>query len=703
MHGWSSPAPSLWGDPRVDGPPSLVAQPAKPPNESTGVGTVRLAFPFAQREDTPALGSAGGEADRRRRMSTMTTAAGEKGELSLHGCGAAALPMGMNSISPAGASSMASQFSLDSWVDAFRVYISAAFVFPEEKMAISSMMEALAKYTQARLRAQQHFSECEACLHQFAQLQNGVVAAAAKGSVPLSLGNTKDTFTFQSQANAVSPTFNTANMQRGRAKVDMDLAECRQTLQKVEAFASIFQDFQRRRRRLLEVLEEEKQQLLLPPLPQRHSGGAFMPIVTAPVFQLQTTLEDGISQLYKQWDMHIATKAEGIICRLNGTHSQEDGDVSGSKEGGELADSTHLITLLLKMCDDTLGRVETMRSRISRLGSIRIDEAESIEKLLANMDNYDPTAEEHMGRRKQIDAELEELRSWLTHIGQLRQRAMNTKELLQQCLTSGNRSTAGSKQTSPCAHLRSEGGGAPSSLRPSLGGPTSLDEWRQALVMPDAGAANKMDANPVVNATTAGITTATATTTANNGNGNNNDHAAPVFTSEDGTLTVCSQRPSSSTASDNVKNEENATEINPMNFSLPEPPMSAVSVEGNGRNTIAEDACRGGLAVSFPAHGAEDRHSETGVPFRYSKKNSDDDDDVASSFHANAFDEDDFCGSGGRWHRRRKRSAARGYLGGIAAFARAVVHRATQFSDSECSSPSDSERVTEVRRRRRVE
>ncbi|EKF30482.1 hypothetical protein MOQ_005706 [Trypanosoma cruzi marinkellei] len=703
MHGWSSPSLSLWGDPRVDGPPSLVTQPAKPPNERTGLETVRLAFPFAQGEDTSAVGTAREEADRRRRMSTLATAAGENGESNLHGCGAGTLPMGMNSMSPAGSSSMASQFSLDSWVDAFRVYISAAFVFPEEKMAISSMMEALAKYTQARLRTQQHFSECEACLHQFTQLQNGVVAAAATGSVPLSLGNTKDNFTFQSQANVVSPTFNTANMQRGRAKVDMDLAECRQTLQNVEAFARTFQDFQRRRTRLLETLEEEKQQLLLPPPPQRHSGGAFMPIVTAPVFQLQTTLEDGISQLYKQWDTHVATNAENLICRLNGTHSQESGDVSGGKEGGELADSTHLTTLLLKMCDDTLGRVETMRSRISRLGSIRIDEAESLEKLLANMDNYDPTAEEHMGRRKQIDAELEELRSWLTHIGQLRQRAMTTKELLQQCLISGNRSTAGSKQTSPCAHLSSEGGGAPSSLRPSLGGPTSLDEWRQALVMPDAGAAKKMDANPVVNTTTAGITTTTTTNSNGNGNSNNNDHATPAFTPEDATLTIGNQRPSSSTASDNVKNEENATEINSMNFSLPGPQVSATSAECNGRNRIAEDACGSVLAVSSPAHGSENRHGDTGVPFRNSKYKSDDDDDVASSFHASAFDEDEFFESGGRCHRRRKRRAARGYLGGIAAFARAVVQRATQFSDSECSSPSDSEKVTEVRRRRRVE
>ncbi|RNE98040.1 hypothetical protein TraAM80_09008 [Trypanosoma rangeli] len=627
--------------------------------------------------NAPDASSAGNETDWQRKMSPMATAAGEKGEPSLYSCGADALPPGLSVMPSSVATSLAPHAALDACVEAFRVYTSAALVLPEEKAVILSMLDAVAKYTQARLRTQKIFHECEACLHQAAQLQTSI-SAAAVAFASSTLSNVTDNFVFQSPLPAVGFTSSTANLQRGRAKVDTDLAECRRMLQQVEAFARAFQDLQRRRARLLEGLEDEKQRQLPPPSPQCHDV-AHMPLAAPPVSQLHATLEDCISQLHTQWETHVTATANSFVCRLHGTRPQESGEVLDSNEG-ELVDNVRLLMSLLQVCDNTLGRVDTMRSRISRLGSSRIEEAEALEKLLANMDHYDPTAEEHAGRRKQIDAELEELRSWLTHIGQLRQRAMSTAELLQQFLLNENREAAGSGRTSSCLPLPSEGGSAPSSHRPSLGGPASLDEWRQALIAPDTAAAKETGRHAADATAASGDASASAAT----------DPAAPALTPAD--IACKNEYPTSAvpTAAEGVSNAED----NSGSVALPGPPRSAAAVaEDCNTNTVPEGKCRHGPAGLQPAPGD-------------ASGDDDGDDDATSSYHASAFDENDSRGhveSGARCRRRRKRPAAAGYLGGIAAFARAVVQRATRFSDSEYSSASDCESETEGRRRRRLE
>ncbi|ESL09507.1 hypothetical protein TRSC58_02770 [Trypanosoma rangeli SC58] len=677
MYGVSPPPSSVWGNPRPCVPPLSAVQPASLPGERAGMDVVGSTSSFPQGGDTLAASSAGNETDWQRKMSPMATAAGEKGECGLYGCGADTLPPGSSAMSSPVATSLAPHAALDACVEAFRVYASAAFVPPEEKAAVLSMMDALAKYTQVRLRTQQIFHECEACLHQAAQLQTSV-SAAAVGFASSTSSNMTDSFVFQSPSSAVGFTLSTAKLQRGRAKVDTDLAECRRMLQQVEAFARTFQDLQRRRTRLLEGLESEKQRQLPPPSPRCHAV-ALMPLAALPVSQLHATLEDCISQLHTQWETHVTATANSLVCRLHGTRPQECGEVPDSDEG-ELVDNVRLLMSLLQVCDNTLGRVDTMRSRISRLGSSRIEEAEALEKLLANMDQYDPTAEEHAGRRKQIDAELEELRSWLAHIGQLRQRATSTAELLQQFLLNENREAAASGRSSSCLPLPSEGGSAPSSHRPSLGGPVSLDEWRQALTAPDTVAAKDTARHAADATAVSGGTSATAAT----------DSAASALTSADIACKNDYPTPAVPTAAEGGSNAED----NSGSVALLGPPESPAAVaEDCNTNAVLEGECRHGPAGLPPAPG--DASGED-----------DEDDDTTSLYHASAFDENDSLGrvgSDGRCRRRRKRPAAAGYLGGIAAFARAVVERATRFSDSEYSSASDRESATEGRRRRRLE
>ncbi|RNF10019.1 uncharacterized protein Tco025E_06854 [Trypanosoma conorhini] len=664
-----SPPPSMWGNPRVSVPPLSAVQPAGPPGEWAGTEVLGPASSSAQGGDTLAAGPAGSEADWQRKLSpTATTAAGEKGESSLHGRGADAAPLGLSSMSSPAAASLAPQAALEACAEALRVYAAAAFVPPAEKTAVLAMVEALAAYTQARLRTQQRFLECETCLHQFMQLQSGVSAAAA-GFASSPAGCMTESFAFQSPSSATAVALNTANLQRGRAKVDTDLAECRRMLQQVEAFARAFQDLQRRRTRLLESLEEAEAPYQLPSLPPPCHAGALVPPAAAPVSQLSAALEDCMSRLQTQWETHVTATANILACRLHGAHLLESGEALSSGEA-ELMDNARLLTSLLQMCDDTLGRVETMRSRISRLGSSRIEEAEALEKLLADMDHYDPTAAEHAGRRKQIDAELEELRNWLTQIGQLRQRATTTAELLQQFLLSESREAAGSGRTTPRALLHGEGGSAPPSHRPSLGGPASLEEWRQALTAPDTVAARD----------TAGHAAA----------------AAPAPGPAEATSKSCDPTFAAPTAAANVGNAE---EIPSGGVALPGSPESPTAAAEDCRRDALPEAeeCGCGLTGLPPAPGADTRRDGA----------SDDDDDATSEYHASAFDDDGrrghVGGGGHRRRRRRKRRAAAEYLDGIAAFAKAVVRRATRFSDSECSSASDPESETEGRRRRRLE
>ncbi|KEG08023.1 TcC31.2 [Trypanosoma grayi] len=664
---------------------SSIRYHASLPNEYIG-GSVPGHSPFfALGGDTAAAAAVGGgglavHEGRPRVMAATVDAVGEPNPQGRHADGTAT---GMESTEAVALASLAApNATLQGCFNALSLYMGASHVRPEEKTAISCLMEAVTHYTQARLRVKQYLEEGEACMQQFVHLR-GSISAAVSG-LATSLPNCMtDSFCSPPSQGPAGSSFASAHMQRGRAKVDADLAECRRLLQQVEAFTRTFQDLQRRRARLFEHLDEGQQQHNCNQQQQQqqyyHSSDAAAGCAMAPISQFQATLDECVMRVREQWDASVATVIKKLVSKL-ARNPQDAEDIPGNTDE-EPIDDSRIITGLLQLCDDTLGRVETMRSRITRLGTSRIEEVEAIEKLLATMDNYDPTAEDHAGRRKQIDAELEELRSWLGHIGQLRQRAMTTMEMLQQSLVKGCVSAATSGRASPCLSFHGDTGSALSSHRPSVATPGSLDEWRQALAPQDAVVARSTTTLPPSNLQLT-ITPTAATAAAAGG---------------DGGGTATEQNDSNCNDDAGARNAVGYPRVEPS------PPSATIARKSNSNSPGEKTGEWRSAAPLSPYdvdhcdHSGSDRAASTpDSSGENDDDDDDDDDDRTSSYHVNAFD----AGEDEKYVRRRKRG---GYLSSIAAFAKAVVERATRFSDTEDAYESDSVERNRRRPRRRME
>ncbi|KAH9598428.1 hypothetical protein LSM04_007260 [Trypanosoma melophagium] len=637
------------------------------------------------------------------------------------------------------------QNSIQSCFDTLQRYMALLSVHAEEKASIIAMIESIAQYAQERLRIKEILEEGETCLQQFTQLRSSIDVALAgiSSTTPSCL---TDSFVSSSQlTNTIGSGFSSASVQRGRAKVDTDLAECRRLLQQLEMFARSFQDLQRRRAHACEVLrggmrEEENEEPQPQPKTQTwRSSGLNTQCVGDPVLRLHGTLEDCMTQLRQHWDEAVSFAVTNLLQKLCG-HSQDAIDGVPVGEQDDSFSSDRIYTALLQLSDETMGRVETMRTRITRLGSSRIEEAEALEKLLASMDNYDPTAEQRANRRKQIDAELEDLRSWLGQIAQIRQRVVDVTEKLQQqqqqfMLAGKLESAASSRRPSPCPFSHNGIDSAVSSCRPSSAVPGSLEEWHQALISTETlGVRERMGGSgqtqlsffPQDPSSTSMPTTNTTTTT----NTNTNTTTAGTEGTEPGTVS----------AADNNDNEDGAANRKTASSSrverrlVPSSTIVADSTtdgnENNGKNCIqsgnmgypASKGIEGGDPSTFRTASGKNDHKDAGeeaiLPTRHPRNtinmdydtnnnldnegevDDDNSDDSTSCYHASAFD------AGYRRQKlRRKRSG--GYFGSILSFARAVVERATRFSDSEDEDDYDYDDDDEMRgnkrRRQRLE
>ncbi|ORC85836.1 uncharacterized protein TM35_000321510 [Trypanosoma theileri] len=630
--------------------------------------------------------------------------------------------------------------------ETFQRYMSAISVHAEEKASILSMIESLTHYAQERLRIKEKLDEGEACLQQFIQLRGNIDAALAGISSATPSCLTDSFASFSQPPSTIGSAFSTASIQRGRAKVDTDLAECRRLLQQLEMFARSFHDLQRRRIQACEILtggikedeneQQHHQQLQLPPPQVRYPSLTTTQSMGEPVSRLHTTLDDCITQLQNHWDNVVTTAVTNLLQKLS-AHSQ---DTIGDAPVGEQDDSfssDRIFTALLQFSDETMGRVETMRTRITRLGSSRIEEAEALEKLLASMDNYDPTAEQRANRRKQIDAELEDLRSWLGQIAQIRQRVVDVTEKLQQqqqqqsMLLGKLESAASSRRPSPCPFSHNGIESAASSCRPSSVLPGSLEEWRQTLIPTETGTVREttaggsgqaqfsffpQDSSPAFMLTTAvtgGAEPATASAADHNDNedGAANRKAASISHVETRLIPLSSTTAADGTTEGNENDDKNGmyrdnVGVNPVSKGMEDDGAPRTFRTASGTNDHNNPAAGGQIPTKRPRSTTpidNNNNNNTKDNLVCDGGDDDDDDDSTSCYHASAFD--------AGYRRRRPQRKRGGYFGSLLSFARAVVDRATRFSDSEDdydyydndSDSDDDEMSGNKRRRQRLE
>ncbi|CCD12729.1 unnamed protein product, partial [Trypanosoma congolense IL3000] len=321
----------------------------------------------------------------------------------------AATPAVIKGLSPA----------LQGCIAGLQKYMADCSVRNEEKESVAHLITVLGHYVSARLAVKQHMEEGESLLRQLDELHRGVEsAAAAFRTATFSLTESPAFTSLQQQQHlALNCTSSLIASQRGRGRVEMDLAECKETLARVRLFAQNLKKLRDDQHRICEALEELEKSSpsnnslrcsshLLDYAPQETRGLSLLD-------DLHAAANTCIAQLRQVWEEVITFDRIKLL--------------RGLKEHN---DAERTLAALKALCEDTLLRLSTMRGRIARLGSNRVEEAGKLEEHLATLDSYDPMVEEHETRRRQIDAELATVKGWLETVSHVQRSAVQLSEAL---------------------------------------------------------------------------------------------------------------------------------------------------------------------------------------------------------------------------------------------------------------------------------
>ncbi|KAG8342111.1 hypothetical protein TRVL_07057 [Trypanosoma vivax] len=545
---------------------------------------------------------------------------------------------------PRGSSFVAPNATLHSCVAELQRYMNSSHIHAEEKETLLSIVHALACYAEARMRVRQQLDVGEACMNKLNQL-NSKVEMLTGSLQTSSLSGLGDGQFSASQQSFTQSLNNSSSAQRGPAKVDMDLAECKSLLVQIEALAVSLNELHEERVRICASMEHEDERG-----PQA--------LGSSNLSNLRSVLSACVQQLQSQWDTTVATSRADMIRRLSGGPVCGTNDKDGDRS--PVLIESHVLAKLRQLCDDALGRLGSMRSRIARLGSSRVEEADNLDKLLATMDSYDPTAEVRGARRRQIDSELRSVQGWLEALDQLQQRAMALAESLQ-----------------PRSHLTHESerkstDSCPPSARYSM--QTRLGATSGTVRLSNSTAAYVGERSQEIIKT--GLSGAVEAATSNRSSQQGDVRGV-------GNSTVCdlAQRPSVFAL------EEVAT--------MPGARVSHASENGNdgGAAVATEDGKDKNGEVAQPATGRpggavvgsgiiDDRSNRNDSTIKMSNANDEANSDGSldehrsSHYHPNAFDPDDL-------RQGRYTDRSEGFIGTLTSFMKEVVSRAAHFGDED--------------------